>query len=402
LLWLGRGRIVALPASAIFLAGSLLTMDVALPAVPFLVGLCAWLGRRRKARLAGLLAAWGIVLMPVAVVEWSFLHDATSYAAMSLLPLSPRAFVGRAAGLWLEHFAPWRWPFARTEWYTRPAAVIPSSFMAVGALFAAALFLWRLCAHRDKGEGHGSRSLGLVALFAMMALAADAVYSRVWFSELFYRAHILSRVWASVAIGIFAGWAAQRWPRLRWGAAAGATVFVAMGAWGGIERQDFFLASWQGHQRELASILTAAPALRPGTAVILRANDTGRRYLATEADYLTQHWLRLLYDDPRVRSLHLDPERGAGCVPGPSGLDCWLEGQAACFAARTCTPTRFAFEELVLLDYDWGSGTYRLVRSLRGDRLARGHEDDAERYHPEDRIVSQPMTSKQRRLLLAH
>jgi hypothetical protein len=37
LIWLGRGRIVALAASSILLACSLLTMDVALPAMPFLV-----------------------------------------------------------------------------------------------------------------------------------------------------------------------------------------------------------------------------------------------------------------------------------------------------------------------------------------------------------------------------
>ncbi|MGC2778525.1 MAG: hypothetical protein WA418_23125, partial [Bradyrhizobium sp.] len=388
LIWVGRGRIVALIASSMLLACSLLTMEVALPAVPFLallfVGLGGW---RPTPRVGGLLVAWGIILVPIAIVEFSFLLDPTSYAAMALVPPSKHVLVTTMM-LWLENFAPWRWPFARPEWYARPSAVIPTVWMAAGSLLAASLFLLRVAKKNDDaGSEDGPRSVRLAVLFVTMALAANAAYAFVWFSEIHYRTHILSRVWASMAIGILAGWAGMRGPGLRGAAAALVTIFVFFGTWGGIERQDFFLASWRGHQRELASILNAAPSLRPGTAVILRSTATSGRYLATEAGYLTRHWLRLLYNDPRLRTFRLNPERGSGCKPTAGGIDCWLEGEARCFANQTCEPTRFQFEDLVVMDYDSSSGTWQLVPSLSDDPLTRGYDSEAERYRPENRIV---------------
>jgi hypothetical protein len=402
LIWLGRGRIIALVASPILLACSLLTMDVALPAVPFLallfVGCGGW---RPTPRVVGLMAAWGFVFVPVTVVELSFLLDPTSYAAVALVPPSPQVLM-RTIELWLDNFVPWRWPFARPQWYApQPSAVIPTAWMAVGALSAAALVLFRL---RGKKDGPGSEAgpggVHLAILFATMALVANAAYALVWFSEVHYRTHILSRVWASMAIGILAGWAGVRNTDLRRAATAVVTTFVFFGTWGGIERQDFFLASWRGHQRELASILAAAPALRPGTVMILRSIATSGRYLATTADYLTKHWLRLLYDDPKLRAMRLDPARGSGCISAAAGIDCWGEGEASCFADRTCAPTHFQFEDLVVMDYDLASGTWHLVPSLEADSLGRGHDDEAERYRPGDRIVTQPWTLRQRRLLL--
>jgi hypothetical protein len=233
----------------------------------------------------------------------------------------------------------------------------------------------------------------------MMALAANAAYAGVWFSEIHYRTHILSRIWASMAIGIMAGWAGMRWPRLRWAAVAAVTAFVFFGTWGGIERQDYFLASWRGHQRELASILDAAPALRPGTAVILRGTPPSGRYLATQADYLTTHWLRMLYDDTHLRTMRLDPKRGADCEPTTLGVVCQPEGREITYDNKK-RESLFRFDALVVMDYDQASGTWRLVRSLQGDPLARGYEREAETYRPAERIVVRPWTLKQRRLLL--
>jgi hypothetical protein len=271
--------------------------------------------------------------------------------------------------------------------------------MAAGALLAATLFLLRVRTKTDDaGSDNGPRSIHLAVLLAAMALAKNVAYAFVWFSEIHYRTHIMSRLWASMAIGILAGWLGVR--GLRWAASAIVTAFVFFGTWGGIERQDFFLASWRGHQRELASILDAAPSLRPGTAVILRSTATSGRYLAMEAGYLTKRWLRLLYNDPQLRTMRLNPERGSGCKSTAGGIDCWLEGEAMCFANKACEPTRFQFEDLVVMDYDSSSATWHLVRSLRDDPLARGYNGEAERFHPENRIVPQPWTSRQRRLLL--
>ena len=52
------------------------------------------------------------------------------------------------------------------------------------------------------------------------------------------------------------------------------------------------------------------------------------------------------------------------------------------------------------MDYDPNSGTWHLVASLSDDPLARGYGSEAERYRPESRIVRQPWTLRQRRLLL--
>ena len=222
LIWIGRGPIVALVASSVLLAGSLLTMDVALPAVPFLVLLLVgFAGWQLTPRLGGLLVAWAIVMAPIAIVELSFLRDPAGYAAMALVPPSKHV-LGTAIELWLDNFAPWRWPFARPEWYARPGAVISTAWMAAGSLLAAVLFLARgRVKNDDAGSQDRPRSVRLAVLFATMALAANAAYAFVWLSDIHYRTHILSRVWASMAIGILAGWVGMRRPSLRLGRVRG-------------------------------------------------------------------------------------------------------------------------------------------------------------------------------------
>jgi len=395
LLWLRDGKTWTLVASALLLASSLWNMDVGLPAVPFAAFLAVWIGGWRPAKkLLALLAAWAVVLIPVAIVEWSFLHDPKGYAAVAILPMPAGAVIRRAIKLWIENFAPWRWAFARPEWYPRPPAAISTAWMAVASFVAAAVFLLRA---RTKENGDsGTRGPALVLLFALMALVANAAYASIQFSELHYRTHILSRVWASAAIGIAVAWLLEHLPRARLLAWAIAIAFVFFGTWGGMERQDLYLSTWRLHQRELSSILTAAPSVRPGTAIILRSGDVPERYLATEADYLTGLWLRLLYDQPTIRALRLAPDRFSTCNAIAVGLECHPE----CPPNRTCPPVRYPYEELVILDYDRGSGTYHLVSSLRGDPIAEGHEADAVRYRPEERIGRKPWTTRQRRLLL--
>ncbi len=398
LLWLAEGRVAALVGSAVLLAVSVCTMDVALPAVPFAAILFIWLSGWRLTRsLLTLLAAWAAVMIPVAIIEWSFLHNAFGYAAVAMIPMSWQAWAHRTMSLWLENFAPWRWSFARPDWYQRPPAVLSAASMAIGSLAAVVVFLLGIRRKRDDGGSSGGPSL--VALFALMALAANAAYAGIQLSELHYRTHVLSRVWASAAIGILAGWVFEFRPRLRLAGWVVLVAFVFFGTWGGMERQDFFLASWQGHQRELSSILNAAPSIHPGTQVILRSSNTAGRYLATEADYLTTFWLRMLYDRPELRAFRVSPDRESGCRSISSGVECWRKGRVDC-VAKKCATTFFRYEDLVVMDYDNDSGTYHLVRSLSGDPFALGHEADAARYRPEDHIIHQPWTVRQQRLLL--
>jgi putative Ca2+/H+ antiporter (TMEM165/GDT1 family) len=395
LLWLRDGKTWTLVASALLLASSLWNMDVGLPAVPFAVFLVVWISAWRPSKkLVVLLAVWAIVLIPVAIVEWSFLHDPNGYAARAIVTMPAGAVMRRAIKLWIENFTPWRWAFARPEWYPRPPAAISTTWMAVASFVAVAVFLLR--AKTKENDDAGTRAPALVLLFGLMALVANAAYASIQFSEIHYRTHILSRVWASAAIGIAIGWVLERLPRARSLAWAVAVAFVFFGTWGGMERQDLYLSTWRQHQRELSSILTAAPSVSPGTAIILRSGTVPERYLATEADYLTGLWLRLLYDQPTMRALRLSPDRVSTCNAAAGGLECHPE----CSANQACPPARYPYDELVMMDYDRGSGTYHLVSSLRGDPIAQGHEADAVRYRPEARIERKPWTLRQRRLLL--
>jgi hypothetical protein len=390
--------------SAAALAASLWTIDVGIPALPFLALLVAWqAGWRPRARSVVLLAAWGAVVAPVALLEWRFLHDPASYGALATLPLPFGERAGRALAAWGENFLPWHWVFARRVWYPRPPAVIPAAAMALAAAIAMAAFALRV--RRTPAEPPPTstvRVLGLTALFAAAALAANAAYANITFAALYYRTHVVSRIWASLAIGILAGWAAARWPRLRPGWLAVPALFVGLGTWGGLERQDLFLSTWRLHQRELASIAANAPGLREDARVILRSGPRPPWYMATEADYLTLAWLGLIYDQPHIHPLRLAPERHTGCRPGPRGLDCWHEGMEACFAAGSCAPDHFDYAHLIVMDYDPAAGVYRLRGSLAGDRLAAGAAAAAAAYRPEAQILRQPLSAAQRRLLLLH
>jgi hypothetical protein len=236
-----------------------------------------------------------------------------------------------------------------------------------------------------------------------MALASNAAYANIQFADIYYRTHVLSRIWASLALGILAGWAAARWPRARLGVLAVPALFIGLGTWGGLERQDLFLSTWRRHQRELLSIASIAPAIRPGTGVILRSGTMPPTYLATQADYLANAWLELIYDEPVTHGLRLwPPVRGSGCRPTPKGLDCWHEADAGCVAAGRCAPDHFDYDRLILMDYDVPGGVYRLRTSLAGDPLAVGAEAAAATYRPEERILRRPLSTAQRRLLLLH
>jgi hypothetical protein len=128
-------------------------LDVALPAVPFLALLFLGFGGWHPTpRLGGLLVAWGIVLVPIAIAELSFLRDPTSYAAVVMVAPSKQV-LERTIALWLDNFTPWRWPFARPEWYVRPSAVIPTAWM--GRLAGGRIALSASRPHQDRSEEIG-------------------------------------------------------------------------------------------------------------------------------------------------------------------------------------------------------------------------------------------------------
>jgi hypothetical protein len=388
--------------SCLALAISIWTLDLAIPALPFAPVLLLWRGGWQGwRRLLLVVGAWGLTLAPAAPVEWRFLHDPGGYAAVALTPMPLGEHVEAARRLWLENFKPWAWVSNRPVWYPRPPAAIPAWAMVLGSGVAAAWFAFRArrVALAPRQES-AARTLSLVGLFALMALASNAAYASLQMAQLHYRTHIVSRTWASLAIAILASWVWQAWPRWRAWPLLGTTAFVGLGVWGGLERQDLWVSTWRQHQRELLSIVTNAPALAPGTAVILRSGSTPDLYLATEADYLSNSWLILLYNAPGIHGLRFAPDRGTGCRPAPHALECWHEGQAGCFANATCAPDRFPYEQLVIMDFDDRDGRYRLLPSLQGDPLFVGSNVVTAKYRPEERILRRPLTPGQRALLL--
>lgn len=383
-------------------AVSIWTIDVAIPALPFVpLLLFSRGGTEAWRRILLVLSALGLTLAPAALVEWRFLHDPTSYAAVAILPMRFAERLDRMARLWYENFAPWRWAFTRPVWYPRPPAAIPLWAMALAVGAAAAWFAFRARrAQNPDRPDPTTRTLLLAGIFAAMALIANAAYAGLQMANIHYRTHILSRTWASLAIAVSAGWAVQRWPRFRTAFLLVPLFFVGFGVWGGLERQDLWVSTWRMHKKELLSIVTAAPALTPGTGIILRSPPTPDLYLATEADYLAQSWLVLLYDDTAIHALRMAPDRGTGCRATPEGLACWHEQQAECFDAGTCAADRFPYETLVILDFDDRSGTWRLVSTPRGDPLLGGSAAALAGYRPAGRIVERPLTPRQRALLL--
>jgi hypothetical protein len=400
--YLVAGRVGWIALACAATAVSIWTLDIAIPALPFLPLLLLWrTGTQAWRRMFLVLLALGLTLAPAVPIEWRLLHDPHGYAAVAMQPMRLAERLHRTASLGYENFAPWRWAFAHPVWYPRPPAAIPLWAMGLGAAGAAAWFAFRARqAQNPDPPERAARTLLLAGIFAAMALFANAAYAGLQMEEFHYRTHILSRVWASLGVAVSAGWAVRRWPRFGSGFLIAPVLLVGFGVWGGLERQDLWVSTWRLHQKELLSIVTNAPALTPGTGIILRSRPTPNLYLATEADYLAESWLVLLYDDPAIHGLRAAPDRGTGCRATPEGLDCWHEQQAECFAAGSCAADHFDYDKLVILDFDDQTGTFRLVSSARGDPLLGGSGAASASYRPTDRILKRPLTPRQRALLL--
>jgi hypothetical protein len=394
-----RGGVGWLIASAVLLTVSVWTIDLAFTAIPFVPFLLLLLPGASRRRSIVLLAACAVAILPAVIAEWMFLHDSSSYAAKAILPLTSQQLATRMTTLWLDNFTPWRWVFSRQLFGALPPLLMPRRIMAaLSACAAIAVFVCAQAQPRDEDRA-SKRPLALIAVFCVMTFVCNAVYGRLHMADLHYRTHVMSRVWASLAIAIAVGWAAERWPRARPAVLGALAVFVGLGAWGGLERQDLFLSTWQLHQRELLSILESVPALRGDPGIILRSGDTSR-YLATEAGYLSENWLVLLYDRKKVTCLRLTPKRGTGCRSTPSGLDCWRGFESASPSTGQMRTVHFDYDNVIVLDYDEAQNRYGLVQSLVNDPLGAGAGTAASAYQPERLIERRPLSANQRHLLL--
>ena len=187
-----------------------------------------------------------------------------SYLQQALLPLGTGQWLARFSDLLAWNVTPWRWALDRPLWFPPPARSCRASLrwtiaLSVGAIAAWALFRRAPCG--DATAGPGAR--GALAALALMA-AANAPFAGVQLAEFYCRTHLLSRVFASLAL---AWLIAAAWSRARGAArglvAAAVAAWLALGVAGALERQDYWVGYTRAHRQELSSILDAAPRRWP-------------------------------------------------------------------------------------------------------------------------------------------
>ena len=185
--------------------------------------------------------------------------------------------------------------------------------------------------------------------------AANAPFAGVQLAEFYWRTHLLSRVFASLAL---AWLIAAAWSRARATVARG-LVAAAVAAWLAPRRRrapssgrTTSSAYTRAHRQELSSILAAAPALAPDAVIVLRV-PAHPHLLATEAGYLARAWASLLYEDSKRGVPHGALVGDARHVvrPGADGFECRGERSPDCPRPDGQQTQLVPYERLVVLDY---------------------------------------------------
>lgn len=400
--WLRGARPAALVAALVALSLSLWTTDVAAPA--FLLTPLLWaVGRdaASPARLRRLAAAWYLAGAPYIALLLAQVAAPGSYVRAALEPVSPAQRAASLARLAAWNFEPWAWAFERPPWQVSPGHVVPLSVRLALAALAGLGTAWVL--RRARFDDGRVRLRPLLACLALM-LASNAAFAGVPLSDSFCRTHLLSRVWAGLALAGLFGFALARAGGRRAPRAALLAViaaWVALGAAGGLERQDYYVAYARRHQQELRSILVAAPALAPGAHLLLRVRRADA-YLATDAGYLARARMALLYADPSLecRVVLWSDARGTRCEATPEGLLCRGERSPDCRRADGRDFDLLPWERLVFLEYREADNRY--VRRERLPDELRAGLTDAARYAPERQILAtQPASALADDLVLA-
>ena len=387
LAWLRRRRAAWAAAAVAAANASLWIIDVALPAwllTPVLWWVAA--GRDERGRVARLSAAWYASAIPYLVVLGGFLRDPHSYAATALVPLAPRAWLSRCLALVLYNFEPWRWALARPQWLAPAPSVIPLAARLVLAALVGAAFAVALWRQRGPDETGRAWAAGAAACLLLMT-ASNAAFASVHLAEFFCRTHVLSRVFAVLAVAVILDSARSRPARLL--AAVVAVSFVTLGTLGGLERQDYLAGHWRRHRQELRSILDAAPSLAPETRLVLRVRSHDH-YMATDAGYLARAWMTLAYADPSLecRVFLWSEARGMRCGPGQGAVVCGGEHSPDCSRLDGRDDQVMPYAQLLFFDYDAAANRYAILPTLPAEADGPG----ATAYDPQARIDRRPPT----------
>jgi len=401
--WLRGGGGYWLIGSAVLVTGALWTMEAVLPSV-VLAPLLLWAAREGapSRRWAIGTLVWFALLAPFLATLIPFLVDRHSYAATAFVPLRLPERLQRTAGLFANNFTPWRWAF-RPVWFPRPEPVIPLGIRVPASALGTAVFLWG-ARHLPWATPTSTRPKSAPRLLAgislLMALASNATAASLQLSDIFYRTQVVSRVWTSLFLALASseavGWLGRRH---RLVGLLLPSTFVVFGLAGGLERQDFFLASWRQHRVELASILEEAPWMQPDAWLVLYTPPVAA-FLATEAPYLARCWAVVLYQDPSMagRLFLWSRERKTGCRAEERAFRCWEEPEAACVAAGTCDGLTLPYEKVVLMSYAAAEGRFRLQRQLPAELLGDRRRSGLG-YAPEAMIGRRPVGRFPHRLL---
>jgi hypothetical protein len=385
LAWLRRRRLAWAVAAVAAANISLWIIDVALPAwllTPVLWWVAA--GREERSRVDRLAVAWYASAIPYLVVFRGFLRHPHGYAATALVPLTPGGWLSRSLALLAYNFEPWRWAFSRPQWLAPAPTVIPFAVrLVIAALIggAFAVLLWR---ERQPSESTRRWTATAGACLLLMA-ASNAAFASVHLAEFFCRTHVLSRVFAVLALAVVLDSARSRPARLL--AAVVAVSFVALGTLGGLERQDYLAGHWRRHRQELRSIVDAAPALAPDTRIVLRLRSHDH-YMATDVGYLARAWMSLAYADPSLecRVFLWSEARRMQCRPGEGALVCSGERSPHCHRLDRRHEDVMPYSQLLFFEYDPAANRYAIVPALPAEADGPG----AAAYAPQNRIEPGP------------
>ncbi|MFN7976667.1 MAG: hypothetical protein U0P30_00935 [Vicinamibacterales bacterium] len=368
--WARFGGRLAFAAALVCGTASLWTIDAATtvyPIVPLLGYLAADddAGRRRATRLAW---TWWLVAVPYYVLFVAFLLDTDSYAATAVLDRPWWHRLARLALLVLHNVTPWRWAWARGEWFgPMPWPPLGHTIVAVatGLATTAVVFRWLRGQPAGSHDDDPWRGMTMASVFATCTVLANATYMSVHLAFLYYRTHVHARVWWSMALALGLAWLARQGVRQARVAVAIAVLFLGTGIAGGVERQVFFRDAWTRHRVELASLAEALPPA-PAHLVLTRHADPGA-YVATQVPYLARFWAGLLGSDlwDMCRVSLVAPLKETTCHAEADRLVCEV---AVNRTNARCGPTagraEIPYDRLVVADYDAATNRYEVVSTL--------------------------------------
>jgi hypothetical protein len=394
-------------ATGVCLSISVWMYDAVLAAILLTPGLLWALDNfRLTRRLTKAMLFWYGLMVPYLIVFTAFLLNPASYAADVLVPMTLGERFERTMLLFGNNFTPWKWALGRRQWFPALPPVLPRdlrlALTLVGTLvfLGAAVWLWRRQPEaRDQPRKGGLRFALVGAICLLMALASNAIYASVQYSQFFFRTQWVSRIWASLALSLLAyglGVFALRRPYL---ALILPTVFVGFGIYSGLERQDYYLGYWRKHQAELRSIVEQVPGLQPDARLILYV-PPGSPYLATEATYLARSWLSYLYGDPSLatRVFLWSSDRNTSCAAGADAFVCRGEVSQACYDSGECAPETLPYDRSVLLIYSPAQNRYVLQGCIPPGLLG-NTPLLPDGYNPRVHIVHRPLPAYAQALL---